>query len=161
MAGPCAVRGPTRAPDSGDDTSFRIVTLTHMTTSIKVWFAGLSVVVFPAQRSSSANSAFITNSPADSAFFTASSLTPLTHLILSAFLHPLLRTLPSSTHWLLTPPKVLPSCRTVAPHSLDRCLAAQSATKQETTRQLSGRYHQADRPPQNILVAWSVNRARY
>ena len=53
---------------------------------------------------------YFTNSPADSAFLTTS-------LPFSAYL---LRTPSLSTHWLLTPPKSLPSRPTVASHSLDR-----------------------------------------
>ena len=116
-------------------TPLRVITPACTIGSIKGRVAGLSVVVFPAQRSSSADSAFVINSPTESTFLTASSLTPPTHLILYPFLHPLLQTLP----------KVLPSRLTVAPQSLDRRLAAQSASKQETTHQLSGKY----RPPEH------------
>ena len=115
-------------------TPLRVVTPAHTTGSIKGRVAGLSVI-FPAQRSS----------PADSAFFTASSLAPPTRFD-SAFLHPLVLTPPSSTHWLLTPPKVLPSRLSATPVFLDQCLAARSSSKQETTRQLSGRYRPAEHP---------------
>ena len=186
-AGPCGGRGPTRAPDSGDYTSLWVVAPAPHHKIYKRTGRG-AVRAFPvcwlfsvpAHRSwflstrpalcltwnrqsahSSTDSALLHDSPADSALLHWL-VVGSTHLPdpVCHYTHSLL-TPPFSTHWLLTPPKVLPSRLTVAPHSLDRRLAARSATKQETMRQLSGRYRPVEHPPTTCWVVWSVNRARY
>jgi len=137
-AGPCAGRGPTRTLDSGDDTSLRVVAPTpHHRVCKRTGHGAASVV--PAHRSCPS-------------------------FLCTAFLHP----------WLLDSASLHPlaSVSTQAPPftpdghvSFSRpTLAARSATKQETMRQLSGRYGPVDHPPppkKNVLVVRSGNRARY
>ena len=136
-AGPCADRGPTRAPNSGDDTSLRVVapdphhriykrTGRGAICALPVcwWFS------VPAHRSwfPSARPALrlardrqSAHSPAHSAFFTNLMLTPpIQPPDPVCYNADSLLTPPFSTHWLLTPLKVLPSRLTVVPHSLDR-----------------------------------------
>ena len=164
-AGPCGGRGPIRVPDSGYDTLLRGGAPPCTSESIKDGSRGLLGSCLSCSSSQSeidlhplaADSALLHRLAADSAFFTALSLAPPTHLILSAtlptcsrlcLLHPLaagstqppsppirlllaLRPLALdstfSTHSPLAPPKVPPSHLMVVPLLL---IAKQGMTRE-------------------------------